>query len=294
MKRLISGPDPHLPLELERAIFEMAALARRRTIPNLILVAARVKHWVEPLLYNVVMVSSFNTAEQPLHGFPLCSVRILLRVIATKPPEFLQKSVQHLFLDAKTTLQELETICMACNGVVDLFHFHTGYDTGLKKLHALCGLQRLRRLTLSVKELETLRAIDGRSALDYITHLEVIFDSGHHPQWHARLCAMSSLTHIALPTAMRNDPQLRATLRECTNISCIVFLETGLPVAPDDPFTHDPRVFCLNTRLSYHDRWLRGVSVNTGKDFWVVAGSRYWISDADTQVSQQDGSQSPL
>ncbi|KAF8174428.1 hypothetical protein K438DRAFT_1771555 [Mycena galopus ATCC 62051] len=156
------------------------------------------------------MVSSVNTPEQPLHGFPLCTVQILLRVIATKPPEFLQMSVQHLFLDEKTTLQELKTRC---------------YQTDrLTNWHALRGLQRLRRLALSVKELLKLHATDARSVLDHITHLQVFVDCGDHPQWHACIPAMSSLTHIAPP--FRKDPQLRTTLRECTNIRCIVLLAT--------------------------------------------------------------------
>jgi hypothetical protein len=37
--------SPHLPLELEREVFETAAELYPETIPNLLLVAARVLKW---------------------------------------------------------------------------------------------------------------------------------------------------------------------------------------------------------------------------------------------------------
>ncbi|KAJ6538362.1 hypothetical protein DFH09DRAFT_1398713 [Mycena vulgaris] len=50
-----------LPPDLERSIFELAALRTHRvTIPKLMRVAWRVKHWLEPLLYHTLV---FGTAD---------------------------------------------------------------------------------------------------------------------------------------------------------------------------------------------------------------------------------------
>jgi hypothetical protein len=40
-----SAADPRLPYELERVIFEIAAVSRPTSIPNLMLTAWRVKDW---------------------------------------------------------------------------------------------------------------------------------------------------------------------------------------------------------------------------------------------------------
>ncbi|KAJ6543046.1 hypothetical protein B0H19DRAFT_1172653 [Mycena capillaripes] len=48
--------EPRLPPELEVLIFETAALSHPAAIPKLMLIAHRVKHWVEPLLYTVVFL----------------------------------------------------------------------------------------------------------------------------------------------------------------------------------------------------------------------------------------------
>ncbi|KAJ7887124.1 hypothetical protein B0H14DRAFT_2696630 [Mycena olivaceomarginata] len=74
----MSNP-PKLPPELECTIFEIAALARPKMIPSLILVAHRVKHWVEPLLYRVIMVvprtrpSSSTCSNSPFSPSKFCS-----------------------------------------------------------------------------------------------------------------------------------------------------------------------------------------------------------------------------
>ncbi|KAJ7863290.1 hypothetical protein B0H14DRAFT_3444159 [Mycena olivaceomarginata] len=54
-----------LPVELEREIFETAALSDPRSILTLILVAHRVKVWIEPLLYRVV---SHHPSSTPTFG----------------------------------------------------------------------------------------------------------------------------------------------------------------------------------------------------------------------------------
>ncbi|KAJ6550049.1 hypothetical protein B0H19DRAFT_1160293 [Mycena capillaripes] len=49
--------DAILPPELERLIFEIAALESPKSMPALILVARRVQIWIEPLLYGVLALT---------------------------------------------------------------------------------------------------------------------------------------------------------------------------------------------------------------------------------------------
>jgi uncharacterized integral membrane protein len=75
----------HLPLELERIIFEIAALVYPKSIPSLILVARRVKHWYiiikawyptlsltfavsNPGSSLYCIVSSWSSSELPVYG----------------------------------------------------------------------------------------------------------------------------------------------------------------------------------------------------------------------------------
>ncbi|KAF8661651.1 hypothetical protein AX16_001292 [Volvariella volvacea WC 439] len=68
-----SGPfvEPRLPQDLERTIFEMAALSdRRKLLPVLIQVAHRVRNWLEPLLDEIVVLQADSLHNCPSSIFP--------------------------------------------------------------------------------------------------------------------------------------------------------------------------------------------------------------------------------
>ncbi|KAF8650733.1 hypothetical protein AX16_005106 [Volvariella volvacea WC 439] len=54
--------QPRLPPELEHVIFRMAALGRRCRLPVLMRVARRVRHWLEPLLFEIVVLPDSDSA----------------------------------------------------------------------------------------------------------------------------------------------------------------------------------------------------------------------------------------
>ncbi|KAJ7495503.1 hypothetical protein FB451DRAFT_1387524 [Mycena latifolia] len=83
-------PTSILPLELERQIFELTAVSRPVSIPNLLRVAWRVKHWVEPLLYRTLVIGADS-----IQGFPSCSTEIFTYIAFTKSGSFLRDSVQN-------------------------------------------------------------------------------------------------------------------------------------------------------------------------------------------------------
>ncbi|KAJ7622098.1 hypothetical protein FB45DRAFT_121814 [Roridomyces roridus] len=83
---------PSLPPELERDLFELAAYTRPRSIPKLMLVAWRVKAWVEPLLYCFFL---FSEGRLGLHGaetYPYQDDEESSRTFSVLP----RASIQHL------------------------------------------------------------------------------------------------------------------------------------------------------------------------------------------------------
>ncbi|KAJ7830725.1 hypothetical protein B0H14DRAFT_2593136 [Mycena olivaceomarginata] len=95
----------HIFRRLERTIFKVAALARPTTIPILMLVAGRVKYWVEPLLYRIIITAY---PRRKRLGFLLFDLHHLLASNCEQTSEFLN-SVKHHFLDS-VQLSHLETI----------------------------------------------------------------------------------------------------------------------------------------------------------------------------------------
>lgn len=84
---------------------------------------------VEPLLYRVVYLSPqlwsrrWEVDAPHLQDIPTFTPEILLRVIATKPTQFLANAVRHLFVDGASRMDddEVAAIIAACSGVKDLF-----------------------------------------------------------------------------------------------------------------------------------------------------------------------------
>ncbi|KAJ7645349.1 hypothetical protein B0H17DRAFT_1216056 [Mycena rosella] len=102
---------PDFPVDLERLIFELVALSHPVSIPNLMLVAWRVKNWqvaqslwfsldlrchcdfrVEPLLYRTLV---FNV--DPIEGLLFCPEEAF-RMIARAKPALLRGYVRNLLV----------------------------------------------------------------------------------------------------------------------------------------------------------------------------------------------------
>ncbi|KAJ7868505.1 hypothetical protein B0H13DRAFT_1573477, partial [Mycena leptocephala] len=181
-----------LPPELERVVFEISALSRPIDIPNLMLIAWRVKEWVEPLLYRVILLSS-SLKSREISGFPVFTADILLRVIASKPPGFLQNAVRNMLLDYEAGRpSDVDAILTACNCVTNLFQSSTNVR----------ALQHLQRLAISWDEafLDYSVVDNPSSFLNNLTHLE-LRDGDWYRESVDHVCAqvalIPSLTHIS-------------------------------------------------------------------------------------------------
>ncbi|KAJ7308710.1 hypothetical protein DFH08DRAFT_975047 [Mycena albidolilacea] len=155
-----------------------------------------------------------------MFDFPLFTIDILLRVIETKPPGFLQNSVRYLHIDAPIKHLDLQTIGAACSGVMNLLYYCMGIamSPGM-----LSGLQNLRFLTISLREfLHYCSFTKVHSVLANITHLELL-ETGHFrgEVLAAHLPLLLRLTHLALNSILLDVP-FRTALPVNKTLQCIV------------------------------------------------------------------------
>ncbi|KAJ7362449.1 hypothetical protein DFH08DRAFT_323230 [Mycena albidolilacea] len=118
---------PNLPNDLEREIFKISAVSRPLCIPTLMLVAWRVKVWVEPTLYRTIVIwqsARFAPTPTPIEGHPTFYRKTLIPIIKSKPLPFFRDSVRHLLIHQ---IPEEDTqgqfILSACSGLEDLCVF---------------------------------------------------------------------------------------------------------------------------------------------------------------------------
>ncbi|KAJ7465379.1 hypothetical protein B0H11DRAFT_2240189 [Mycena galericulata] len=212
--------NPRLPPELEHAIFEISALSRPIAIPNLMLVAQRVKIWVEPILYRIVYLSD---GEAPAEGFPRFTSETFLQAIDRKPPEFFKYAVRYLFLDDPEEVRTLDSILAACTGITSLFA-GTVFAENLPILNAM---DSLHHLVVSMMDLfgRNLTGCFAQPLFRNITHLELLDSIGEINYSHvATLSLIPHLTHFAFGDS-RLCNGFCDLFRLCARLTCIVLLE---------------------------------------------------------------------
>lgn len=139
-------PDPILPPELERRIFELRALATPVSAPILMLVAWRVKEWsvpidrllacfidtrdfcrIEPILYRTIVRQSPGLVSG--YGPPAFTSReSLSATIRSKPRDFFRDSVRRLYLFDREDKDGYNEILSICSRVETLWVRHDGVD----------------------------------------------------------------------------------------------------------------------------------------------------------------------
>ncbi|KAJ7718456.1 hypothetical protein B0H16DRAFT_1609184 [Mycena metata] len=273
--------SPMLPPDLERTIFEIAALARPTFIPRLMRIAWRVKIWVEPLLYRSVFIPVPHLPESyNVKGFPRFTVDQLLWQASTKPPGFIQSAAKYMHLDHEFDyLEELETLLRICSGVhtlallgdpcLDLKGLSPDLLPGLRRLSVdwvcLCGRQS---------------ALVAHPLLDNLTHLEILSLewSSRTKNLFADLAVLPHLTHFALNNlpyySIPSVDALRVGLRGNMQPSHVVLLFTSR--VNYVPPNCSQRIFgsCVYNRIQLESFALDRVSgMDSGDDFWTLAES---------------------
>ncbi|KAJ6532651.1 hypothetical protein B0H19DRAFT_1383985 [Mycena capillaripes] len=244
------------------------------------LVTWRVKEWVEPLLFRVVLQCYPMLAR--LNSLPALKTNSLVAEIARKPAEFFPNSVKYMFLDATADPSSVEAILAACSQVTNLLvESKLQSEPGIQTyMPALGNLQCLQYLWIVIGALLEHPAIDvPHPAFRNVTHLG-LHDSSMEETLIEDLCAhhayIPRLTHIALnlPSHMAalycgldKNPALNHRLE------CIVFLspQSWWNIPPDipDAALDDDRFVCIIQETNHRVNWLNGITRDG--DYWAFA-----------------------
>nr|GAT48987.1 predicted protein [Mycena chlorophos] len=271
--------QPRLPPELEREIFETAAILHPRTVPALIATAHRVQEWTEPMLYRVVRFKL---------GSP--QTEALLQAIRTKPPHFIERSVRHIFFEADGPMSYMVPpevglqVLQKCTGIVDFGT--TRCFTGKAVLDALGALPNLRALTVNLSSLFQLewRGNSGTLplALKHITHLTILdLYLLHIVEF---LSGLPNITHFSMKLSVDHggSPFLKSDtisniLLSCRHLQVLLLTTTKSPfptIYPDGPPSSDPRLVFAHRENEYRGFWSGWLACANGKrdeDPWALA-----------------------
>ncbi|KAJ7165155.1 hypothetical protein C8R46DRAFT_1098307 [Mycena filopes] len=253
--------EPRLPAELERKIFELVARSHSKSIPALLLVAHRVKVWIEPLLYRVVVFSN------PLPG-QVCFDPV--RFTSAIESQTIAENVRHLLVYEGIPRLNLELVLATCSFVEDLLILHFGPDSDF--LPFVSGLP-LRRLGTTLADLFFTTSINfSHSLFAHITHLEVMDDLEADTAHWADLARIPHLTHLAF-LVERSLPILTSALKTCPVLRVLVLLSTSYQMLMDtglglETLAQDTRFVCMQAPPTVKD-WQIGA--RGGDDFWVRA-----------------------
>ncbi|KAJ7438560.1 hypothetical protein B0H11DRAFT_1633415, partial [Mycena galericulata] len=188
---------PILPVELEKEIFEIAAYSRPLCIPKLMLVAWRVKIWVEPLLYCIVVL--LGDLEllclDAMGGYPYEDDVDFSRIRST-PASVFKNSVRHVCLH-QVSYQVAAFILSASSSLEDLWII---LDAANASLLPIIGPLPLKRLYCRLEDLFTPNTqIDFTHPLfSHLTHLELFAGSNVVlPELWSGLSLLPYLTHLS-------------------------------------------------------------------------------------------------
>ncbi|KAJ7049402.1 hypothetical protein C8F01DRAFT_1183762 [Mycena amicta] len=192
---------PCLPPEIERLIFRTAALVSPSNAQTFLLVAFRVKEWVEPLLYHSLVVGSSPYSMLHLSDAILKLTRETFdTLVDRKSPSFLADSVQNILL-VGLSIEDVCLILSICSGVKDLFVLSNTAQHGA--LDSLMELQRLKCKVSRCFDLQISSALRlaTQPTLAHLTHLEIFNEDRNSAaelihMW-VEILALPALTHLA-------------------------------------------------------------------------------------------------
>ncbi|KAJ7708558.1 hypothetical protein B0H14DRAFT_3642669 [Mycena olivaceomarginata] len=232
---LMSDPERRLPVELERMVFELAAHARTKSIPTLLLVARRVKIWLEPILYSVVVFSD------PIDGH-----------VCLKPVQFssiiqsqeISQHVRHLFASYELG-PHLDLILASCSAVKNLALVPGRWPDLLPFLSTM----PLQRLSTAITNVFPAIGVDFAHPLfSNLTHLELMDHLNDAPweEWKG-LALIPNLTHLAF-LFQKSLAIFQGALDACPALQVLVYLYFKGVVYEEihlQPLAQDTRFVCM-------------------------------------------------
>ncbi|KAF7354000.1 Peptidylprolyl isomerase [Mycena venus] len=237
------------------------------------LVAWRVKTWVEPFLYRVIFLARLGSGV--VDGLPRFTDTALLRLIDNKRGAILG-STRHLIIQDPAYVRRvkplhlcrLDAIMAACTGVTHLF-LHSNSKLESHELAALGNLVNLRFLAIHLSKLfGYMNPMDGaHPALRNITHLEVL-DTDHASFNWEKLAEIPNLTHLAFSEMFACGRLVEAFRVRSRLMDALVFLsEHDAEISVVGWMTE---AWFIAVQLSSSNlNWQRGGL--TGIDYWGAA-----------------------
>ncbi|KAF7311838.1 hypothetical protein MIND_00194400 [Mycena indigotica] len=277
--------DPRLPPELEREIFETAALLHHKSIPLMLRVARRVLTWIEPFLYRNLELGMSSSNDEPEAQ--------RLQTVLAKTDEFLYHAVRYLILGPSFVYHLLtigenhreklasmrNVVYVAIAGKTDASEATTAAARGY--LFSVLENMPLLRLACYAEDIMSgaaLNKYDSRtlSALPIfrrLTHFDV-FDEGQSVNYSAIrtvLMQLPALTHLALShdnAQFAQQWRVRDLLAGCPKLQVLVCLRN-----PDRRFLERDlaRFVAIDIRLVplIYNRWFEGATQSLdGQNYW--------------------------
>ncbi|KAJ6448558.1 hypothetical protein C8R47DRAFT_1227015 [Mycena vitilis] len=292
-----------LPLDLQRCIFELAALASLHDISKLMLVEHQVKVWIEPILYRVLVLAEPHRdprgSSRDFH-FVTVSQWDIKKPLKSKSHEFFQSAVKSLRIYDPIDSDNMKLLFTAFAGVTNVaIHWNaaTGVLPALEKLH---GLRRLRS-ALTPLFLGHDRCEFTHALFRNLTHLYLADDWRNMgpmaPGFWKGLGKAPSLTHIAFDSIPTGEQV--AEILSVGRLRCIIFWVFGLEEQCREldvrivHITRHPVRYWLAwnfgaspqddrwTDEQLRDEWQLAEEFIAAKQRGTIAGSQRVISDLD-------------
>ncbi|KAJ7621458.1 hypothetical protein FB45DRAFT_141443 [Roridomyces roridus] len=233
--------DPKLPPELEMEIFRTAARLAPQTISHLLCVAHRAFTWIEPILYETLILSSSTSLA-----------------LETKPPSFWARNVRNVHIVKSPDKALVLSTLSACTGLESLMVLR---DEDTQDIMPLLAPMRLKRLDIDVGQLF------GPQVATYDLHLNPTFAGLTHlciqdahtfkfTAFSTTLPLLPELTHLRLEFGGLGASGLKLFLRDCKQLRVLISTtptEFGPASLPTKGLHDDPRFVFLGKRVGEKD-----------------------------------------
>ncbi|KAF8907955.1 hypothetical protein CPB84DRAFT_1822373 [Gymnopilus junonius] len=266
--------DPILPPELERQIFELAASGSSRSAATLILVARRVKEWIEPELYKIIFFAPPLPSFPPIYHYTEYDLSDRVKL-----PLFYKatKHAKHVLLYS-VTWHIVAEILQNCTRVENLALWET-YDYRYAK-YVIQALP-IQRLSLDLFTMGVETPFD-ESPFHNITHLQlsnIFFDRQKTCE---KLALLPKLSHLAVEQPISDFAQ--DILDSCKSIEVLVcFVRSYQQYSTG---VSDKRVVLLSLSDDYDgiEEWKADA---LGKeDFWQKADRQVALQTREEKESE--------
>ncbi|TFK64267.1 hypothetical protein BDN72DRAFT_963323 [Pluteus cervinus] len=240
------------PVELERAIFEDAAHLSRHSIPTFMLVAHRVKEWMEPQLYSIVIAHQSSRCPK---GYTPPIDRI--ESYAHHVRHFLVYSVRNFGFD------QLIKHLTLCTNLIDVGLWVPHQDPQIFTTLSSLPLQRLSGYLSRIWPDISTQIGGVQTPFLGLTHLELL-DSDITWSSIKWLTNLENLTHLSLQGSPSSE-LVQKIFASCNNLRLII-QEGQKELSGDNRVVHvSPQL----THSTYSEDWL--CQARCEHAFWDIA-----------------------